>query len=78
MALGEGVKCSVVDGEIEEMLGFGCVKYKRGLGWKKIVIFSNIWILCGVEPEDLKQLVQVSKSIKNVVSLSNPVPSSLH
>ncbi|OWM63945.1 hypothetical protein CDL15_Pgr024782 [Punica granatum] len=42
MALGEGVKCSVVDGEIEEMLGFGCVKYKRGLGWKKIVIFSNV------------------------------------
>ncbi|XP_031393868.1 F-box protein SKIP27-like isoform X2 [Punica granatum] len=109
MALGEGVKCGVVDGEVEEMLGFGCVKYTRGMGRKRIVIFSNvetspddsamhaplkrqcsgrlsiesdksaletlpqdilIRILCGVEHEDLKQLVRVSKSIKEAVSLS--------
>ncbi|OWM85209.1 F-box protein SKIP27-like isoform X1 [Punica granatum] len=109
MALGEGVKCGVVDGEVEEMLGFGCVKYTRGMGRKRIVIFSNvetspddsamhaplkrqcsgrlsiesdksaletlpqdilIRILCGVEHEDLKQLVRVSKSIKEAAVIA--------
>lgn len=30
------------DGEGEERLGFGCVKYTRGLGRKRVVISSNV------------------------------------
>ncbi|OWM77531.1 hypothetical protein CDL15_Pgr016929 [Punica granatum] len=107
--MGEGVKCGVADGELDEMLGFGCVKYTRGLGRKRIVISSNaetspsdsamgaplkrqcsgrlsvesdksaletlpqdilIRILCGVEHDDLKQLIQVSKSIKDAAVIA--------
>lgn len=40
--MGRGLECGSVIEDEEERLGFGCVKYTRGLGRKRIVISSNV------------------------------------